>query len=213
MLQTDTLEAQQLNEQNTFDSYQDLEDLSVVAYPTTTTSDKLRFNIQNKGDIEANIVRIWIKDQYYNISSTVEIGETQEIGPITVTLVQNTSYPIKVITERGNVYTSDAGNIIFSSDGLWYTPSLGVNVYISNDKGKYYVKVYNSTWFDEYETQGQDFGDITILFEVDTLGTYDVICKKNSENGPDLPGTPVEATISWPNGSPIVYVYTSGLDT
>lgn len=135
------------------------------------------------------------------------------IGPYTVDLLANTSYPVKVITERGNLISSNAGNIIYTTQGIWFTPSLGINVYISNDKGKYYIQISNSTWSQEYNTQGQDFGDLVVLFDVETIDTYHVICKKNSDSGPNLPGTPLDVTITWPDGSPIVFVYTSGLDT
>ena len=118
-----------------------------------------------------------------------------------------------VITERGNLFGSNAGNMIYSSSGIWFTPSLGINVYIANDKGKYYIEVSNATWSQEYNTQGQDFGDVIVLFDVDKIDTYHVICKKNSPSGPNLPGTPVDVSITWPDGSPIIFVITSGLDT
>jgi hypothetical protein len=212
MLQTDTIESQILQEQDLLDDEKDQEELSLVSYPTTTTSDALKVRVENRGNIAVQLERLWIKSNSTSLNDTLQIGETKVLGPFSVTLETNTSYPVKVITTRGNVFGSDAGNMIYSSEGIWYTPSLGVNVYIANEKGKYYIKVSNSTWYDEYLTQGQDFGDVVVLFDVDTLDTYHVVCKKNSENGPHLPGTPTDVTITWPNGSPIVYVYTSGLD-
>ena len=213
MLQTDSFESQLLQELQIVDDNKEQEQITVLAYPTTTTSSQLKIRIQNNGNIDVYINKIWIKNEQYSLDETINMGETEILGPYTVTLVQNTSYPITVITERGNIFSSDAGNMIFTSQGIWFTPSLGINVYIANDKGKYYVKVSNSTWFKEYTTKGQDFGDVIVLFEIETLGTYHVICKKNSDTGPNLPGTPVDVAMTWPNGSPIVFVYTSGLDT
>lgn len=212
MLQTDTLESQILQEQGLEDNEKEQEKLSLVSYPTSTTSNLLKVRVENRGNIAVQLERLWIKSNSTSLNESLQIGETKTLGPFTVALEENTSYPVKVITERGNVFGSDAGNMIYSSQGIWYTPSLGVNVYIANEKGKYYIKVSNSTWYEEYETLGTDFGDLVVLFDVDTLGNYHVVCKKNSDNGPHLPGTPTDVTISWPNGSPIVYVYTSGLD-
>jgi hypothetical protein len=213
MLQTDTIEAQIIQEIDLAEKEKDQETLSIVGYPTTTTSDQLKIRVQNTGNIGVTLTKVWIQDIPYIVDEAVNAGEVKVLGPFTVTLVLGESYPVKVITERGNVFGSDAGNMIYTSQGIWFTPSLGVNVYIANEKGKYYIKVSNSTWADEYLTLGQDFGDVIVLFDVDTLGSYNVICKKNSASGPDLPGTPTDVTITWPNGTPIVYVYTSGLDT
>jgi hypothetical protein len=142
----------------------------------------------------------------------LQIGETKTLGPFEVTLVENTSYPVRIVTDRGNVFGSDAGNMIYSTSGIWFTPSLGVNVYISNDKGKYYIKVSNSTWSAEYLTEGQDFGDLMVFFDVKTNGYYYVQMRKNSSSGPHLPGSPMMVEIHWPGGTPIVYIYTSGLE-
>jgi hypothetical protein len=213
MLQIDTMESQILQELEATDDEKELESLSLISYPTTQDSDKLKIRVQNLGNIAITLSKLWIKDTSYDLNDSVDIGQIKVLGPFTVSLEENTSYPVTVITERGNVFGSDAGNMIFSSLGIWFTPSLGINVYIANDKGKYYIQVSNSTWSDDYLTEGQDFGDVIVLFDVETLGTYNVVCKKNSSTGPNLPGTPVDVTISWPDGSPIVFVYTSGLDT
>ena len=213
MLQTDIIESQIIQDIKLSDNEKELETLNLVAYPTTTTSDQLKIRVQNAGTLNIKLVKLWIKDQSYELNNTINVGSAQVIGPYTVDLVANTSYPVTVITERGNLFSSNAGNMIYTTQGIWFTPSLGINVYIANEKGKYYIQVSNSTWSDEYITKGQDFGDLIVLFDVETIDTYQVICKKNSDSGPNLPGTPLDVTITWPNGSPIVFVYTSGLDT
>jgi len=214
MLQTDTIESQILNELETADNEKKLEALTLVAYPTTVNSNNLKVRVRNTGTIDILLSKLWIKDQDYILDETVSVGQAKVLGPFDVDLIADTSYPVKVITERGNLFGSNAGNLIYTSQGVWFTPSLGVNVYIANDKGKYFIQINNSTWTsDAYVTQGEDFGDLVVLFDVDTIDTYHVVCRKNSEAGPDLPGTPVDVTITWPDGSPIVFVYTSGLDT
>lgn len=213
MLETDTYESNILHELESFDSEKEEEILTVISYPTTHTSNLLKVRVQNIGNIPVKIVKVWIKDEQYSIDTDILNGEIMVLGPFAVDLMLNSSYPVKVVTERGNIFGSNAGNMIYSSSGVWFTPSLGVNVYIANDKGKYFIEVSNSTWSLNYTTLGQDFGDLVVLFDVDNIDTYHVICKKNSATGPNLPGTPTDVTITWPNGSPIVFVYTSGLDT
>lgn len=213
ILETDTHESTIIRQLEIIDNEREEEILTVISYPTTTTSNLLKVRVQNIGSINVKIVKVWIKDEQYTVDTTLSNGEIKVIGPFTVDLKLNSSYPVKIVTERGNIFGSNAGNMIYSSSGVWFTPSLGVNVYIANDKGKYYIKVSNSTWSEEYLTLGQDFGDLVVLFDVDVIDTYHVICKKNSASGPNLPGTPTDVTITWPNGSPIVFVYTSGLDT
>jgi archaellum component FlaF (FlaF/FlaG flagellin family) len=213
MLQTDAFETLLIQEIEIKENEKTQESLSIVAYPTSTTSNKLKIRVKNNGNIDANLAKLWIKNNSTILNETIIAGQTKTLGPFNVTLETNTSYPVKVITERGNVLASEAGNIIYTSGGIWFTPTLGINVYIANEQGKYYIKVSNSTWYDEYLTQGMDFGDVVVLFDVDTLGSYHVICKKNSDSGPNLPGTPMDVDINWPNGPPIVFVYTSGLDT
>lgn len=216
MLQTDAYESSLIQEIETFDAEKDQENMNMVAYPTSTDSSYLRVRVQNTGIVDIKIVKLWIKDESYILNDTISYGEVKVLGPFNISnLEKGASYPTKVISERGNSFSSSAGNMIFSSQGVWFTPSLGINVYISNDKGKYYIRVSNETWSSDpyYETLGIDFGDLVVLFEVDAIDTYHVVCKKNGPTGPDLPGTPIDVDINWPNGSPIVFVFTSGLDT
>lgn len=214
MLQTDTYESQLIQELDITNSEKKQEKVSLVAYPTSTTGNSLKVRIQNTGTIDIKIVKLWIKNQMFLVDETIDRGQIRIVGSYNVELLPNTFYPVKAVTERGNLFGSNAGNMIYTSNGIWFTPSLGINVYIANDKGKYWVQVSNSTWYsDPYITSGQDFGDLVIWFDVDTIDTYHVVCKKNSADGPNLPGTPTDVSIIWPEGPPILFVYTSGLDT
>ena len=115
MLQTDTMESQILQEQELYDNEKEQEKLSLIAYPTTTTSNNLKIRVENQGNINIQLERLWIKNDQLSLNETLQIGEIKTLGPFEVTLVENTSYPVRVVTERGNVFGSDAGNIIFSS--------------------------------------------------------------------------------------------------
>ena len=212
MKQADTLYTQLLHEVNQADEDRLNEDLLMYAYPIEESSNELRIKVVNKCEIPITLTRFWIKDNYTEINNSVNVGGSATLGPYAVELVENTSYPIKVVTERGNVVRS-ASDSLYYADGIWYTPSLGISINIANDKGKYYIRVSNTTWYAEYNTQGQDFGDLIKYFEVAEPGYYNVVTRKSTGGGwLNLPGTPMTIEIKWPDGTPIVYVYTSGLD-
>ena len=210
MKQADMIQIRYLKEREDLDDLRDNENFNVVAYPTGASTNIIKVRVVNRGDETSEVARIWIRDECWTEDRSLDPGENV-IFTYEVTLEADTSYPVTVISSRGRKYASEAGSLIYS-EGTWYTPSFGVQVHVANLKGKYYIKVFNSTWYDEYLTLGQDFNDLIVFFEVDTLGPYNVICKKDTSSGPNLPGTPMTVEIMWPNGSPIAFVFTSGLD-
>lgn len=209
MQQADNLKLQKINEMEKTDNERYGEDITLTYYPQSHTSDQICVKISNEGSYSTRVMRVWIRDTFYVVDEIVESGETKTLGPYTVMLIEGVTYPVQAVTERGNIFSADMISLVYT-DGQWYTPSLGINVYISNEKGKYYILVNNATWSTFYETLGMDHGDLSKYFEVDSPGVYTVTCRKNNEDGPLLPGTPVNIDIDWPNGPPILYVYTSG---
>jgi len=186
------------------------EDIEVIAFPVDENSTFLRLEVENKGEVSASIILLMIKDDSTDLDVDLSVGESKTLGPYNVSVQTNSSYYIKIITSRGNTFSSLTGTL-FYGEGTWYTPSLGISVNIANDKGKYYILVSNATWSDDYTTLGQDQGDLGKYFEVKTGGLYTVVCQKESGGWVDLPGTPMNVDIQWPEGTPIVYIYTSGL--
>lgn len=209
MQQADNIKLQRIEEIKRFDNDSQAEKISVMVFPVSLTSNQLNIKLSNKGSIAVKIVRVWIQDTSYTVDQSLNPSEAKTLGPFTVNLVEGASYPVKAVTGRGRVFAADHISLIYSN-GQWFTPSLGIQVYIANEKGKYYIKVNNATWSTYYQTQGMDHGDLMKYFEVDSPGVYTVTCRKNNENGPLLPGTPVNVEIAWPSGPPIIYVYTSG---
>lgn len=193
------------------DGYREQEDLYVFAYPTNESSNQIMIKVENKGAIPITLRNVWIKDTCEIINTSITPGQKAELGPFLIDLHENTTYLVKIITDRGRLFSSDSGNLLFY-EGTWVTIGLGINVQIANTLGKYYVKVFNETWSSNYTTQGMDQDDVLIFFEVKTNGLYYVICKKNSPTGPDLPGTPMVVELSYPSGPPVVFIYTSGYD-
>lgn len=199
------------NEMDTNDGYRELEDLYVLAYPNNITSNEILVRVKNKGPIQVDVNNVWIRDEKEAINTGLIPGEEVIFGPFDVVLEENTTYPVKVSTERGRLFSSESGNLAFI-EGSWVIQGLGISVQIANYIGKYYIEVSNSTWSSFYQTQGQDHDDLLVFFEVKTNGNYQVVCRKNSVSGPDLPGTPMIVEILYPGGPPVVYIYTSGID-
>lgn len=213
MKQADTIYTQKIDEMKCLDEERAREEIDVCAYPLNETSDQLKVRVENKEAVSVTVVRVWINDVYHAQDEMIPSMEKTVLGPFTVSLQPDSYYAVKVTTERGNIYASKSGTLYYT-EGKWYTPSLGISVNIANDVGKYHIYVESTTYFDEYETQGTDFGDVIHWFSVDIPDTYTVTIEKwvGASNWVDLPGTPVNVVILWPYGPPIVYVYASGMD-
>jgi hypothetical protein len=211
MQQADNIKIQEIKSTERFDKEGDMEDLTVLFYPVNKTSDQMYVRVKNSGDIRVHMVRVWIKNTKYNVDETLGLGEETTLGPYTVDLMENTTYPVKIISGRGRIFSADMISLTYS-DGQWYTPILGINVYIANDQGKYFVRVWNSTWSDTWESSGIDHDDIQVFFMIDEPGYYNVEVRKTDSNGPHIIGSPTLVGINWPLSPPIIYVYTNGLD-
>lgn len=212
MKQADTIFTQKIHEMESRDEERAREEVDAYAYPIEETSNQLKVRVENKGGIPVKVVRVWINDAYHAQNDIIPSMEKRFLGPFNVSLQSNSSYAVTITTERGNVFASIAGTLYYA-DGTWYTPSFGICVNIANIVGKYRIKVANQTWSVWYNSTGNDFGDVIRWFEVDTQKTYTVTIKKHKggSNWVDLPGTPVNVVIQWPDGTPIVYVYASGI--
>lgn len=212
MKQADTYYVQSVKENAQFEYEKASEDIKMYAYPVSNTSNQIKIKIENRCEIPVEIKRLWIRDEYITINQSVGVDTSKTLGPYTVTLEDDTSYPIRVMTGRGNLFGSISDNLYFGN-GVWFTPSLGISVNIANLKGKYNISISEEgVWVDGYTTLGTDFGDLIKYFEVAEPGTYLVVVQKITSDYIDLPGTPMVVVIQWPDGTPIVFVYTSGLD-
>ncbi len=212
MKQADTVYTQNVHETEASDQERDNEDIDVYAFPVAEDSDDIKVRIVNKGVVPVSIVRVWINNDTFVQNVSVASQEVATLGPFTLSPSDGDTYAIKVTTDRGNTYASSSGTLYFDN-GYWFTPSLAIVVSISNFIGKYRIWVENETWGPilTYETTGIDWGDVIHTILVDVPDTYQIsIEKKKGGDWVGLPGTPVNAVIIWPNGSPIVNVLADG---
>ena len=218
MRQADTIYDQKTALMNSLDQERADEQIIVYSYPLTNTSNMLKATVENTGAITVTIVRLWINDVPYLLDVTVPSTGSETLGSFSVMLPAkpgNRSYYVEVTTSRGNIFPSTSGSL-FYSDGTWYTASLGISVFVANDQGKYDINVKNEggSSIGRYTSVGTEFGDVIRWFEVATPGTYSVSVQKykGGNKWVNVPGSPVNVEINWPGGTPIVYVYVSGMN-
>ncbi len=219
MNQADMLYDMRKHELGILDQERIDEEISFYAYPDS--DDKIVLSIKNKGKTLIKIVNVWINDVEYPQNVNINAMETINLDPLVVTLQDLTSYTVKVITENGNVFSSEAGTLYYSSsaDG-WYTPSLGICVHIENLQGKYQIIIkinLGDAPLDEhsYTSGGMEHEDIEEMFWVDTPGIYYLTIKKWDGGDwvldviPRYDDEPID--VLWPATRPITDVYVSGI--
>lgn len=226
MRQADTFYEKEKLEGGRLDEEHSREDIDFYIYTEPGVDEKIYVKIENRGNAPVKIVRVWInKIEYFqeehpqgeNINSMV----TKSLDPLTVTLQDLTSYTVKVVTEKGNVFSSEAGTLYYSSSTYgWYTPSLGICVHIENLKGKYQIiikinKEDEEPWY-EYSSDRDEHEEIEKICWVDLPGTYYVTIKKDDPGLgfvldviPPYDDKPID--VLWPATKPITDVYASGI--
>jgi len=224
MKQADTFHEIRKVEVGRMDEEHSREDIDFYIYTDPEFPDKIYVRIENRGNAPVKIVRVWINKvekfqaghpQGENINSMV----TKSLVPFTVTLKDLTSYTVKVVTEKGNVFSSEAGTLHYYELSGWYTPSLGICVHIDNLKGKYQIMIRINILDDplpehSYTSTFLEHGEIEEIFWVDSPGTYYLTIKQwdEGEFGLDVVPAcnPYEVKVEYPATKPITDVYVSG---
>jgi len=223
MNQADTLHEIRKFEVGRLDEERASEEINFYAYleeDDDPDKDILNLRIKNEGSAPIKIVRVWINDVEYPQNENINSMDTKLLDPLTVDHVL-TSYNVKVITEKGNIFTSISSNLYYSEGG-WYTPSLGICVHIINTKGKYEITVTMETEPEPvgyYESQSTEWGDVIKTFMVDYPAPVSYTVTINGKlDGSDwigLSGSPIiGVTIVWPpvfpDYDPIFYILVVG---
>jgi len=212
MKQADTLYAQEIHDHEQFDIEKSLERVKLYIYPNSLNISEIKAYVENKGDVEVDLIRFWINDEYHTVDIHLKSMDNIVLGTFPVALIDDNYYNFQVVTLRGNVYTSLSGSLLYS-DGTWYTPELSISIFIINSQGQYYIGLKNSTdqFITEWYSGGIMHNDIIQSFEVAEAGIYKVIIKRKvSGQFRELEASPTNVEISWPEGPPIIYVYADG---
>ncbi len=215
MKQADTVYIQKVHEAEIGDEERESEDLAVYTYAVNSTN-QIKTKVENKGNAPVKIVRVWTNDQNHAQNEVIQAGSNKVLGPFTVTVQNGTTINVKVVTERGNTFTSLNGGLYYS-DGMWYSSSLGIVVNIVNAENQVYrIFLINKTDPPKqvYITQGVIEKDesvwATIIVDDPGVYTLDIERKVSQVVWKDLPATPVEVEITWPDGPPVLLVVVSG---
>jgi len=222
MNQADTLHEIRKIEVGRLDEEKASEEINFYAYileeePIDPLYDTIDLRIKNEGRVPIKIVRVWINDVEYPQNENINSMDTKIITSLSVDQVL-TSYTVKVITERGNIFTSIAGNLYYSEGG-WYTSSLGICVHIINIKGKYEINVIMGTEpVGYYLSQSTEWGDVIKTFMVDYPDpiSYTVTIHRIVDGTLiELYDSPIEnINIVWPpvnpDDEPIFYILVDG---
>jgi len=218
--ETEKLEGGRLDEEHS------REDIDFYAYTELDHSKDIYVKIENRGNVPIKIVRVWINDvEYFQEGhpqgENIKSMETIDLVPFIVTLQDLTSYTVKVVTEKGNVFSSKAGTLHYYELSGWYTPSLGICVHIDNLKGKYQIIIKTDTDPETLPLPGHSYssdflehGEIEEIFWVDSPGTYYLTIKQWDEGEFGLDVVPAcnlyEVKVEYPATKPITDVYVSG---
>jgi len=209
MRQADTIYDKKMFEMNRLDDERSREKLWVCAYPTSLTSSEIKLKIKNRGDLQVKIIRVWINDEYQTQDVVIQSMTEKDIGPFPVSLQSGSYYAVKVTTERGNVFTSQASLYYYD---IWYTPELSISVTILNTQGQYRIKVANETWDSGWwDSKGIIHDDFIQTFNVDIADVYTVTMeRKLSGMWKELSASPAIVEIIWPDGPPLAFIYADG---
>ena len=218
MKQADNVYTQKVYEMRNRDDERSKENVFVSAYPKNLTA--LYVRVENNGNVPVKIVRVWINDNSSSIGNALISSNSYKIlGPLPVDVDYNVSVNVKAVSERGNVFYSISGPLLYTSQG-WVTVSLGVCVVIYNPKGgQYKIVLQNKTapvppgplWEEIiYESHSQEWQDVIATHPVDEAESFTlIISEKKGSNWKELPGSPIPVNINWPIGPPFIMVWIS----
>ncbi|MDP2901197.1 MAG: hypothetical protein Q8O47_09535 [Candidatus Bathyarchaeota archaeon] len=209
MKQADNVYTQKVYEMRNRDDERSKENVFVSAYSGGVEA--LTVRIENKGNVPVKIVRVWFNDESFSVNVPIVSNSAATPPPFTIDVVEGESVQVKVVTERGNVFYSISGPLLYTGGG-WVTVSLGVCVVIYNPKGgQYKIVLHNSTWsVTMYESKNQEWQDVITSNPVDKAGSYFVnVYEKKGSNWKELPASPLPIDITWPNGPPFIMVWIS----
>jgi len=197
MHQADVIFEQNKLEVTREDEERDLEFIEVYPVPSLTEPE-MNITLINTGEVLSTIQRVWVNNTnypswhqglYYDVEAVVPALASVTIGPYPAPKVEGAEYDVKVTTNRGNVFYSEVGTIMYL-DGGWVSETLGFRLIFpsrpgaggsppkrgNNWKNKILVTI-------EEETDGIYYENVTMywaisasekFFEVDQSGNYTI---------------------------------------
>lgn len=116
------------------DEGRDLEFIEVYPVPSLTDPE-INITLINTGEVSSTIHRLWVNNTFYPCSFTVPALGSITIGPYPAPTVEGAVYEIKVTTDRGNVFFSEVGTIMYIG-GQWVSETLGFRLIFPSRPGQ-----------------------------------------------------------------------------
>lgn len=220
MKQADTLYESKMLEVKRLDDERDREDIELYAYPASVTEpDLLNLTVNNVCELEVNLERVWINNESYPMNATIESMRSADVGSFNIDGENGSSYIVKTVSSRGNVYESETGALFFNG-GEWESETLGFNLIFPSRPGR---GNRQNNWLNELMVTIEQDGEIIYnnatmhwaisaseeFFEVGSPGGYRVVvfiwCKPPPYQHWERIFDQI-LTIEWPDGPAIVEV-------
>ena len=232
MQQSDIILDQEKLEIRRVDDERSRELMDMYAYPVTGES-KIELKVNSRCELDIQIIRLWINNTWADIDySVLPMEQEKSLGQYTVPIQAgtNSTFAVKVTTDRGNVYESKTGEIIYDESEGWMAPELQIIVFVGaqgsgwwNQWGNYRATITrNMTPDPDYycqQTKSWTFGTCMFQFDPTTSpptptltycgpGTYHLVVQRKSFWGGSWTIIrEMDVTIAWPSGSPVVTIY------
>lgn len=204
MRQADTLHEMRKHELDILDQERVMESLCLYVCPVSLTSPDVKVTIVNKGDVLAHVVKLWINDNDEQVPIDVEIPSLSEevLDPFDLPLVVGAEYDIRVTTDRGNVFPSENGILLYEEGG-WEMETFSIRIFTSG-----------FTWFLRIIVNVGDAGGTPIYDEWEWVGGggYEVVVPEPGDYYVKITkwgASPIEkiVNIPWPIGDPWVWIF------
>ena len=194
-------------EMKEFDQQRAMEKLAVYAYPLNESSDEVRVYVKNQSPLTVRIVRIWVNDRYFPFSLEISgMGENTtdpiDIGDMLSEAEGLKNFNIKVVTSRGNSFSSLTNPLQYSNESGWGGgQTFAINIVIEVESGIYYfiIEVSNSNGTTIYYEELWVMFDTSIMRKVEVSGPDTYHVEITQTQGPDKTWqTDVQITLEEP---------------
>ena len=218
MKQADTIYEMKTLELRNLDEEKEREDIELYAFPDDLTEPGwINVTASNRCEFEAKLLRIWINNETFSIDVTVGSMDSVLVGTFNVAAENGTSYYLRTVTARGNVFESETGALHFN-DGEWESETLGFNLIFPSRPGR---GNRQNNWLNELRITIEEEGDLLYnnvtmhwavsasekFFELGTPGTYRLVIYIWCKPPPYQHWEKIfdeDLTIDWPDGPAIV---------
>jgi len=205
--QVNSLYDQTIVKMKQLDRDRSLENIDAYAYPLNQSSSQICVYVKNRCPLTVEIVRVWINDEYFPCNLQVAGMEENTTDPINVqdmlSQVEGVgSFQVKVVTARGNLFSSQTNPLQYSNDSGWSGgQSFAINIVIELDAGVYNfeIQVDNSNGTTIYCEEIWVIFESSIMRKVDVSGPDTYHVEITQTQGPDKTwSTDVEITLEEP---------------